>query len=178
MKSKILKSKNPEFILRHITMNDAQGYFECQSDDYAARMFMCAPKNLKQAKKELREDLKRMSGRKPTEEMFIIDVNGKCAGIIWLNDISYGFLKHKAGIGYAVHKDFRGKGYGGKAIKMITDYAFKKYKLVRMATHTRDFNIPSRKCLEKAGYQLEGILRKNKIKDGKYVNDCIYAKVR
>ena len=78
MKLTILKSKNPEFILRHITKDDAEGYFECQNDNYARKMFMCAPKNLKQAKKELAQDLKKMSGKKPSEEMFVIEVDGKC----------------------------------------------------------------------------------------------------
>jgi ribosomal-protein-alanine N-acetyltransferase len=170
--------KTRDFVLRHAKMMDAKAYFECHQDKEAKKNFMTVPKNLNEAKKELKHSIKNMSRKKPSEEMFAIVVGGKVAGFIWLTEISYGFLKHKASIGYGLHKDFRGRGIGTKAIKLITDYAFKKYKLKRMSTFTRTFNKASARALEKAGYKLEGILRKNKFKDGKYLDDMLFAKVK
>ena len=46
----ILKSKNPEFIMRHATMADAQDYLEVHKDKEASRNFMHVPKTLEQAK--------------------------------------------------------------------------------------------------------------------------------
>jgi [ribosomal protein S5]-alanine N-acetyltransferase len=172
----IIKGKG--FILRPIRLEDAKDYFECQNDDVAKEMFMSNPKNIKEARKEIQEQLDNMKSKKPTQEGFAINIDGKFAGMIWIDDISYGFFKHRVGMGYCVHKNFRGRGIGSTAIKLLTDYAFKKYKLKRIAITTRDFNIGSRKALEKAGYKLEGILMKNKFKNGKYLNDCIYAIVK
>jgi RimJ/RimL family protein N-acetyltransferase len=174
----MVKIRIGDFVLRHATMRDANVYFECHRDKEAKKNFMHVPKNLNEAKKELNHSIKNAGKKKPSEEMFAIIVDGKVAGFIWLTEISYGFLKHKASIGYGLHKDFRGRGIGTKAIKFITDYAFKKYKLKRMSTVTRTFNKASARALEKAGYKLEGILRKNKFKDGKYLDDMLFAKVK
>ena len=170
--------KTGKLILRPATMKDAQDYFECHLDKEAKRNFMHVPKNLNEAKKELGDSLKEMNKKKPTQEMLAIIFEGDIAGFIWLSDIDYGFLKHKAGVGYGVKESFRGKGIGTAALKAVTDYAFKKYKLQRMATVTRTFNKPSARILEKAGYKLEGILRKNKCKDGEYLDDMLWAKVK
>jgi ribosomal-protein-alanine N-acetyltransferase len=172
----IIKSKG--FVLRHLRMSDAKGYFECQTDAQARKMFMATPKSLADAKKELKQDLAKMNKKKPSHEFFAIEINGEFAGFIWISEISYGYSKHKASLGYCLHKHFRGRGIGTVAIKSITDYAFKKYKLKRMATFTRTFNKASARALQKAGYKLEGILRKNKFKNGKYLDDMLWAKVR
>lgn len=42
----------------------------------------------------------------------------------------------------------------------------------------RTFNKASARVLEKSGYKLEGILRKNKFKDGKYLDDMLWAKTK
>jgi RimJ/RimL family protein N-acetyltransferase len=39
-------------------------------------------------------------------------------------------------------------------------------------------NKASARVLEKAGYKLEGILKKNKCVDGEFLDDFLYAKVR
>lgn len=173
----IIKTK--EFILRPVTIKDAKAYFECQNDAEAKKNFMSNPKGINEARKELLEQLNGMKKKPiPSHECFALEINKLTAGFIWIDGMDDKFGKHKAGIGYFIHKDFRGKGLGTKAIKLLTNYAFKKYKLKRMATVTRTFNIGSRRALEKAGYKLEGILRKNKFKNGEYLDDCLYAKVK
>jgi len=178
MANSVLKSTKPRFILRHVKLADATAFFECQQDKESKRNFMSTPKDIKKVRASIMRDILEYKKKNPHFEDFAIEVDGKCVGFIWLGEISYGFFKHRASIGYCVHKDFRGKGIGSKAIKLVTDHAFKKYKLKRIYTYTRTFNKGSRKALEKAGYKCEGILKKNKFKDRKYLDDCIYAKVK
>ena len=178
MKKIILKSKSSEFVLRHIAIVDAKERFLCEQDKEAKKNFMTTPKSVKEVREDIKKSIREMNKKNPSGESFAIVVGGKFAGSISIDELNQRFAKHKGSIGYCLHKDFRGKGIGSKAIKIITDYAFKKYKLKRMATYTRDFNIGSRRALEKAGYKLEGILKKNKWKNGKYLNDCLYAIVR
>lgn len=105
MKHSILKGGG--FILRHATMKDSQDYFEIHKDKEAKKNFMHVPKNLKEAKKELAGSLRKMNTKKPTEEMFAVEQNGKVIGFVWLTDIDYGYLKHKAGVGYGLKKEAR-----------------------------------------------------------------------
>jgi RimJ/RimL family protein N-acetyltransferase len=164
-------NKTKEFILRPITIKDAQGYLECHHDKEAKRNFMSIPKNLNEARKEVKESLKKGI-------TFAIEVNGEFAGFIHLelnNNLKY---KHSAIISYGIRPNFRGRGIATKATKLVTDYGFKKLKLVRISGKCRTFNKASARVLEKAGFKLEGISRKKILKDGKYLDDMIWAKVK
>jgi len=54
----------------------------------------------------------------------------------------------------------------------------KKYKLRRIEARARTYNKSSARVLEKAGFKLESILRKNVLKDGKLYDDFLYARLR
>lgn len=171
----VIKTKN--FLLRHINMNDAKIYFESQLDKESKKGFMSTPATLAEAKKEIREKLLAM--KKRTGETFAIEVGGEYAGYVEIHDLTTKErYKHTAVIGYCIHPKYRGKGITTKAVKLVTAYAFKKYNLKRISGWCRTFNKASARVLEKAGYTLEGIMRKNKFKDGKYLDDMIWAKVK
>jgi len=164
----ILKSQNPKFILRPKKKSDLQSWYENQLDEDTARNFMSTPKNFEEAKKEFFEKSK-------NSESFVMDIDGEWVGSIGIHDIVKG---HKAIISYEIAKKCRGKGITTKAVKMVTEYFFKKYKLKRISGNVRTFNKASARVLEKAGYKLEGILRKNKLKNGKFMDDMVYAKIK
>ena len=173
---KILKGNG--FILRHIRMSDTKGVFECYQGKNIKQALLKIPKNINEAKKEVKVRIDDLKKKKPFGETFVIEVNGKFAGYISLNHLNIEHHEHKGEIGYAIHPDFRGKGLATKAIKLLTSYGFKKYKLKRISAMGRVKNKASSRALEKAGYKLEGILRKNKCVDGVYLDDFIYAKVK
>lgn len=152
---------------------DLQGYLECHQDKEAKKNFMSVPKTLQEAKKEI--------NYRDSEEhklAWVIEVNGEFAGFVHLKLNNNPKHKHSAIIGYAIHPKYRGKGIATDAIKAVTKYAFKKLKLVRISAMCRTFNKASAKALENAEYKLEGILRKNKYKNGKYLDDMLWAKVQ
>lgn len=55
---------------------------------------------------------------------------------------------------------------------------FAKTDLLRIYAEPFTCNIGSRRVLEKAGFQLEGILRSNAVKNGQVLDMAIYALVR
>ncbi len=166
----VIKSK--DFVLRPITIKDSLGYLECHQDKEAKRNFMLLPKNLREAKKEIQESFKNPS------LYFVIDVHGEFAGFVHLKLNDNPKSKHSAIIGYGINPKFRGRGLATAATKLVTDYGFKKLKLKRISGLCRTFNKASARVLEKCGYKLEGILKKNKFKDGKYLDDMVWAKVK
>lgn len=97
------------------------------------------------------------------------------AGWISLHDIQY---KYKAVTGSLVCSEFRGQGIGTKAHKLLLKHAFKTYKLVRIMGRVRTFNKASARMLEKARYELEGIMKKDHFQNVKYYDNYLYAKVR
>jgi len=169
----IIKTK--EFILRPARISDAKNIYEYQQDKDAIKNFMSVPKSLNEAKNEIKEGLK--TDKNKIGEHFVIDINNEAVGAIsiWAKDK---YNPTKAKISYWIAPKFRGKGIMTKIVKLVTNYAFKKYKFIRIFGNVRTFNKGSARVLEKAGYKLEGILRKDVIKDGKYTDTMIWARVK
>jgi ribosomal-protein-alanine N-acetyltransferase len=172
----IIKTK--DFVLRPIRMSDAKAIYDAQIDKVARKGFMSTPKNINEVKKSIRKDLLEYKKKKPSSDVRVIEVDGECAGWVAIHDLNKEHHEHKGIVGYCLHKKFRGRGITARALKLFTKYAFKKYKLKRISGWCRTFNKASARTMEKAGYKLEGIMRKNKKKNGKYLDDMIWAKVK
>ena len=175
----VIKSKSKKLILRYPKLSDLKLVYGLDTEPTAKKMFMSSYENIREARKDLMEHIKENKRKNKSQEHFIIDFEGKSIGHVWLSLLSNDICKkHQASLGYVISKECRGKGIGTKALRLLVNYAFKRYKLKRLATYTRTFNKASRRMLEKLGFKLEGILRKNKWKEGKYLDDCMYAKVK
>ena len=63
-------------------------------------------------------------------------------------------------------------------IQTVTEYAFEKFELKRIYAQPYATNPASAKVLNKAGFQYEGRLKANVYKDGKVLDQLIYAKTK
>ena len=106
-----------------------------------------------------------------------IVVDGEAAGSIgiFLKDDVY----EKSGeLGYWLAEPFWGRGIVTAAVKEICAMAFHRYDLVRIFAEPYARNIASCRVLEKAGFELEGVLRKSVFKNGQILDSCLYALVK
>jgi RimJ/RimL family protein N-acetyltransferase len=62
-----------------------------------------------------------------------------------------------------------------EAVKAATGYGITYHQLTRVFARTFDWNPASARVLEKAGFVLEGRLRRSAMKDGKVVDQLQYA---
>ncbi len=83
-----------------------------------------------------------------------------------------------AEIGFWLGEPFWGKGIGTKAVHAMTEYGFSDLGLIRIFAYVFDWNKASMRVLEKNGYACEGRLRKSAIKDGKIIDQIVYAITR
>jgi len=65
-----------------------------------------------------------------------------------------------------------------QAVKLVTKFGFEKLKLRRIYAYIFSFNKASMRVLEKNGYKLEGILKKDTKKDNKFLDCYLFAKVK
>lgn len=86
--------------------------------------------------------------------------------------------RRSAEIGYWLGEPFWGHGIATRAVDAMTDYAFAHYPIVRIYANVFEGNPASARVLEKAGYELEGRLRKSVYKDGKLLDQLVYGIVR
>jgi RimJ/RimL family protein N-acetyltransferase len=164
--------------MRHIKFSDAQVFFDAEQDEDAKRNFMTIPGNVASVKKDIKDEISEYEKEKPNSEKFTILYEGKVAGWIAINQLNNRFFEHRAKVDFCLHQDYRGKGIMTKVLKEVVSHAFKKYKLMRLEAWTRTFNKAVAKLNEKVGFKLEGTLRKNKCKNGEYLDDMVWAIVR
>ncbi len=112
---------------------------------------------------------------KPTA--FAIDLDGEAVG-----GTGFDVLKDvhciTAEIGYWVAEPFWGRGIATAAVHQLSHYAFANFPLERLQATVFEWNTASGRVLEKAGYQLEGRLRRAIIKEARIGDTLIYGRVR
>lgn len=118
-----------------------------------------------------------LSADEDTTYAFAITTGGRVVGsisVVWCGNIHF----RTAELGYYIGEEYWGKGIGTDAIKQICRYIFEETDIIRIFAEPFSYNIPSCRALEKAGFQLEGTLRKNAVKNGKILDMKMYALVK
>ena len=87
-------------------------------------------------------------------------------------------LRHAAALGYWLGRPFWGHGIMSNAVKAMTAYGFETLGFIRIYAQVYKGNDASARVLEKAGYQLEGLLRQATLKQGVPIDHYLYAILR
>jgi RimJ/RimL family protein N-acetyltransferase len=108
---------------------------------------------------------------------FAVEVDSHAVGGISLmhNDDVF---RLSAEVGYWLGEPYWGRGLATKALKLITDYAFSQFGLIRLEAGVFSTNPASGRVLEKAGYVFESRQRKAVIKQGQILDRLIYVRLR
>ena len=80
-----------------------------------------------------------------------------------------------AELGYYIAEEYWGKGIMTEAVKQICAYVFAKSDIIRIYAEPFAYNIASCRVLEKVGFQYEGTLRSNAVKNGRVIDMEMYS---
>ena len=83
--------------------------------------------------------------------------------------------RQTAELGYCIAEEYWGKGIMTDAVKQICKYVFDKSDIIRIYAEPFAYNTASCRVLEKAGFQYEGTLRSNAVKNGKIIDMKMYS---
>jgi len=86
--------------------------------------------------------------------------------------------RQTAEMGYYIAEEYWGKGIMTDAVKQICEYVFRNSDILRIYAEPFAYNTGSCRVLEKAGFQYEGTLRNNAIKNGKVIDMKMYSLLR
>lgn len=86
--------------------------------------------------------------------------------------------KQTAELGYYIAEEYWGRGIMTEAVKQICAYVFDRSDIIRIYAEPFAYNDASCRVLEKAGFQYEGTLRSNAVKNGRVVDMKMYALVK
>ncbi len=108
---------------------------------------------------------------------FAITVDDKAIGSIGVfrqNNIHC----RTAEMGYYVAEPFWGKGLGTGAIRQTCQYVFENTDIIRIFAEPFAYNIASCRILEKSGFEYEGTLRSNAVKNGCVLDMKMYSLIK
>ena len=83
--------------------------------------------------------------------------------------------RQTAELGYYIAEEYWGKGIMTEAVRQICEYVFRESDIIRIYAEPFVYNIASCRVLEKAGFQYEGTLRSNAVKNGKVMDMKMYS---
>ena len=90
--------------------------------------------------------------------------HGRAAGRLW--------------IGFTLLPEARGRGFASEAVLLLVDYLFLHTQDQRIQAETHPDNHASQRVLEKAGFQLEGRLRRTVFSRGQWRDTLMYSLLR
>lgn len=108
---------------------------------------------------------------------FAITVDGKAVGSIGVFRQA-NIHRRTAELGYYLAEEYWGKGIMTEAVKQICEYVFRESDIIRIYAEPFAYNTASCKVLEKAGFQYEGTLRNNAVKNGKIIDMKMYSIIK
>ena len=114
----------------------------------------------------------------PTDTFaFAIIADGKVIGSI---GVFRGENIHRqtAEMGYYIAEDYWGRGIMTDIVRQTCEYVFAHSDILRIFAEPFAHNTASCRVLEKAGFQFEGLMRNNAVKNGQVIDMKLYALVR
>jgi len=90
-----------------------------------------------------------------TDEFYAVELisTNKVIGFLALNNCEEQGVRN---LGYCIHTQYQGKGYGTEAVKEIIRYAKEELKVYKLITGTAKDNIPSVRLLSAVGFKKIG----------------------
>ncbi len=83
-----------------------------------------------------------------------------------------------AELGYWLGEPFWGRGIMTDAVRLFTGWAFESFAIHRIHAQPFTSNRASVRVLEKAGFQREGCLRASAFKEGRIMDQFLYARIK
>lgn len=114
--------------------------------------------------------------RSDEENNWVIEVDGDAVGGIGLSpcdDVN----RRSAEVGFWLGEAYWGRGIMTAAVGALTRYAFDERDFFRVFAEVFEGNRASMRVLEKCGFRREGVLRRSATKDGKVIDQVVYAAV-
>ena len=116
----------------------------------------------------------KMAGDNRDDVILAIEVNGEASGSIGLHGFK-DVYRYNCEIGYWLSETHWGKGIMSEAVVAMVDHAFTKGPWLRLFASIYENNPSSMRVLEKNGFRHEAIHKKAVMKEGKLMDEHLYA---
>jgi RimJ/RimL family protein N-acetyltransferase len=108
----------------------------------------------------------------------IVQCGGDRVGTISWRKAQTGPTAFAWALGIGLAPEFRGRGHGSAAQRLLVRYLFAHTQVNRIEATTEITNVAEQRALEKAGFTREGILRGTTFRQGRWHDQVIYSVLR
>lgn len=158
--------------LRHLEESDIDSLFEIFSDAEAMRFFGIVPFAERADAKNYLAEIHAGFGKKTLFQWGI--ALRETDQVIGTSTLFHADEKNRrAELGYALNRQFWGKGLIAEALNSLLTFTFEKLNLHRLEADVDPRNTASVKVLERLGFQKEGFLRERWIVQGE-IQDAVF----
>jgi putative acetyltransferase len=166
-----------EVQIRPVQLKDAQAINEIRRMSGVAENLLAVPSERIKRSEEFISNLDANS-HQFVATVFGEDGNEKVIGSAGLQVHAGPRLRHSAGIGIMVHKEYQGNGAGQKLMEALLDMADNWLMLVRVELTVYTDNERAIRLYKKMGFESEGIKRRAAIRNGQYADEYMMARIR
>jgi ribosomal-protein-alanine N-acetyltransferase len=161
-------------ILRRITLEDAQDFFEIRSNKELMAALDKEPfKNMDELLSFLEQIESGINSNTSIAWAVCLKSDNKMIGHVGYHRID--FTNHRAEIGYALLSQFYNKGFGSEALKAVLDIAFNQFNFHTLEAYVNPINDPSIKLITKMGFVKEAHFRENYLFRNTFLDSAIYS---
>lgn len=170
-----------DYKIRPLELNDLENYFSMvEKNRKRLEDFFTGTVSRTKTFEDTEQFLKELVQKRDSKLYYpfiIEDVgNGRFAGFIDIKNIDWNIPK--AELGCYTDVDYAGKGVTSKAFSLFVDYCFAHFGFAKLFLRTHESNFPAQKLAEKAGFEIEGRIRKDyKTTKGEVVNLIYYGRL-
>ena len=108
---------------------------------------------------------------------FAVAVDGAAVGGIGFR-LGEDVHRISAEIGFWLGEELWGRGIMSEAVPAVTGHGFSRFGLQRIHAAVFEWNPATMRVLERSGYTREARLRNSVLKDGRIIDQILYAKTR
>lgn len=166
--------RTPRLLLREFTYDDFSAVHTYASDETVTRYTDWGPNSIDDTEEFFREALLVANAQPRDSYLFAISLSESPAiGCARLGIVSRAELI--GDLGYVLNAGYWGQGIATEATKCLIDFGFNELGLHRIFATCHPDNIGSSRVLEKAGFQLEELLKEDKFVRGARRDSLLYA---
>jgi [ribosomal protein S5]-alanine N-acetyltransferase len=164
-------------ILRKMTPDDAEAVFAYASDPEVSRYVLWEThRSIEDSRTFL--DLATSKYESGGEPDWGIVYKGDHHFVGTCGIVSWEPYHARAELGYALSRDYWGRGLMAEAVRAMISFGFKKMNLNRIEARCIAENIASARVMEKAGMLYEGTLRQRELIKGEHRDMKVYSILR
>ena len=164
-------------ILRKMTPDDAEAVFAYASDSEVSRYVLWEThRSIEDSRAFL--DLTTSKYESGGEPDWGIVYKGDHHFVGTCGIVSWEPYHARAELGYALSRDYWGRGFMAEAVRAIISFGFKKMNLNRIEARCIAENVASARVMEKAGMLYEGTLRQRELVKGEHRDMKVYSILR